>query len=41
MPLEYLSKWAPFRIDALGLVTLIGADDVNRVVGRLVQSRYT
>ena len=41
MPLEYLSKWAPFRIDALGLVTLIGADDVNRAVGRLVQSRYT
>ncbi|KAK9773325.1 hypothetical protein SCAR479_10054 [Seiridium cardinale] len=41
MPLSYLSDWAPFRIDALGLVTLIGADEVNKSVGRLVQSRYT
>ncbi|KAI2624157.1 hypothetical protein GGR54DRAFT_595288 [Hypoxylon sp. NC1633] len=41
MPLSYLSDWAPFRIDALGLVTLIGADEVNKCVGRLVQSRYT
>ncbi|KAI1214587.1 uncharacterized protein F4807DRAFT_466182 [Annulohypoxylon truncatum] len=40
MPLSYLSNWAPFRIDALGLVTLIGAEEVNRSVGRLVQSRY-
>ncbi|KAI1099465.1 hypothetical protein F4804DRAFT_321864 [Jackrogersella minutella] len=40
MPLAYLSNWAPFRIDALGLVTLIGAEEVNRSVGRLVQSRY-
>ncbi|KAI1441572.1 hypothetical protein F5Y02DRAFT_399168 [Annulohypoxylon stygium] len=41
MPLAYLSNWEPFRIDALGLVTLIGAEEVNRSVGRLVQSRYT
>lgn len=41
MLLSSLSHWAPFRIDALGLVTLIGADEVNNSVGRLVQSRYT
>jgi len=41
MPLTYLSRWSPFRIDALGLVTLIGAEEVNKAVGRLVQSRYT
>jgi hypothetical protein len=41
MSLSYLSNWAPFRIDALGLVTLIGADEVNKSIGRLVQSRYT
>jgi hypothetical protein len=41
MPIAYLSQWAPFKIDALGLVTLVGADEVNKSVGRLVQSRYT
>jgi hypothetical protein len=41
MPLSYLNSWAPFRIDALGLVTLIGAEGVNKSVGRLLQSRYT
>ncbi|KAF3004587.1 hypothetical protein E8E14_006071 [Neopestalotiopsis sp. 37M] len=41
MSLSYLSNWAPFRIDALGLVTLIGADEVNKSIGRLVQSRVT
>jgi hypothetical protein len=41
MPLHGLMTWQPFKIDALGLVTLIGAEEVNRAVGRLVQSRYT
>ncbi|RFU27164.1 hypothetical protein B7463_g9189, partial [Scytalidium lignicola] len=41
MPLAYLQNWTPFRIDALGLVTLIGAEEVDKAVGRLVQSRYT
>ena len=41
MPLHGLIKWSPFRLDALGLVTLIGADEVNQAVGRLVYSRYT
>jgi hypothetical protein len=41
MPLHYVLKWQPFRIDALGLVTMIGSEQVNTVVGRLVTSRYT
>jgi hypothetical protein len=41
LPLHYLLTWAPFKIDALGLVTLLGAADVNKAVGRLVRSRYT
>ena len=41
LPLHHLSEWAPFRIDALGLVTMIGADQVNAAVGRLVRSRFT
>jgi len=41
MPLHSLLDFSPFRIDALGLVTLIGAEEVNRTVGRLSSSRYT
>jgi hypothetical protein len=41
MPMHYVLKWQPFRIDALGLVTMIGSEQVNIVVGRLVTSRYT
>ncbi|KAA8567076.1 hypothetical protein EYC84_010149 [Monilinia fructicola] len=41
MPLLDLSTWSPFRIDALGLVTLIGAEEVSKSIGRLVTSRYT
>lgn len=41
MPLHGWMSWQPFKIDALGLVTLIGAEEVNKAVGRLVQSRYT
>ncbi|KAI9644818.1 hypothetical protein NHQ30_006845 [Ciborinia camelliae] len=41
MPLLDLSTWAPFRIDALGLVTLIGAKEVSKSIGRLVTSRFT
>lgn len=36
-----LKKWAPFRIDALGLVTILGAEEVDRSIGRLVQSYLT
>jgi hypothetical protein len=41
MPMHYVLKWQPFRIDALGIVTMIGSEQVNTVVGRLVTSRYT
>jgi hypothetical protein len=35
-----LLKWSPFKIDALGLVTLLGAEEVNGSVGRLVRSTW-
>jgi hypothetical protein len=41
MAIKWLLKWAPFKIDALGLVTLLGAEEVNRAVGRLSRSRWT
>jgi len=39
-PLKKWGKFAPFRIDALGLVTLLGAPEVNNYVGKLVRSKY-
>lgn len=39
--LEQLREWAPFKIDALGLVTMLGATEVDLTVGRLVYNRYT
>ncbi|CAG8971447.1 hypothetical protein HYALB_00002030 [Hymenoscyphus albidus] len=41
MPLHNLMHWSPLRLDALGLVTLIGAEEVNQAIGRLVDSKYT
>ena len=41
MPLHHVLKWGPFHIDALGLVTMIGSEQVDVIVGRLVTSRYT
>src|SRR5271156_582823 len=41
MLFHYLERWAPFRIDALGLVTLLGAERVDQVVGRLAHHRLT
>lgn len=38
--LSSLSKWAPIRLDALGIVTLIDEQAVNRCIGRLVRYRY-
>lgn len=35
-----LSNWQPFRVDALGLVTLLGQEEINTYVGRLVLSRW-
>ena len=37
--LHYLRNWQPFRLDALGIVTLLGADEVNTSIGTLVRNR--
>lgn len=34
-------SWAPFRIDALGIVTILGADQTDLVVGRLARTGFT
>ena len=39
-PWKGLLTWAPFQIDALGLITLLGAEEVNASVGRLVRSTW-
>lgn len=39
-PLEQVKNWAPFKIDALGLVTLLGAGQVDRAVGCLSRNRF-
>ncbi|KAL4902372.1 hypothetical protein BDW74DRAFT_158414 [Aspergillus multicolor] len=39
-PWQKLSEWEPFRVDALGLITLLGAEDIDTWVGRLVPSRW-
>ncbi|KAL4815265.1 hypothetical protein BDW67DRAFT_164780 [Aspergillus spinulosporus] len=39
-PWKALSNWAPFEIDALGLVTLLGANEVDTAVGRLAPSYW-
>lgn len=41
MLLETLHNWSPFKIDALGLVTLLGAEQVDGAVGSLKQSKVT
>ena len=38
--LSYLRHFKPFQIDALGIVTLLGAEEINNSVGKLVRSRY-
>ncbi|KAL5045870.1 hypothetical protein BDW71DRAFT_182966 [Aspergillus fruticulosus] len=35
-----LIQWQPFRVDALGLITLLGAEEIDTWVGRLVVSRW-
>ncbi|KAJ4297488.1 hypothetical protein N0V90_005380 [Kalmusia sp. IMI 367209] len=41
LPLHHVLNWSPFRIDALGIITMIGAEQVDASIGRLVRSRYT
>ncbi|CAF9916080.1 hypothetical protein IMSHALPRED_002966 [Imshaugia aleurites] len=38
--LKQVKNWAPFKIDALGLVTLLGAGQVDQAVGRLSRNRF-
>lgn len=40
-PLHHLHHWRPFRIDALGLVTLLGAEEVDKSIGTLQRRRFT
>lgn len=37
-PLFTLKEWAPFQLDALGLVTIFGANEMQMAVGNLVHS---
>jgi len=44
LPLHGLKAWSdkvPFKMDALGLVTLLGADEVSTAIGSLQRRRYT
>ena len=34
-PLEDLRAWAPFRLDALGLLTMLGTNEMSREIGSL------
>ncbi|KAF5233615.1 hypothetical protein FAUST_8051 [Fusarium austroamericanum] len=38
---ETISEWAPFQIDALGLVTIFGAKEMNTSIGNLTKSWVT
>ncbi|KAI0859815.1 hypothetical protein F4860DRAFT_242361 [Xylaria cubensis] len=39
--LQSIKQWQPFRVDALGLVTIFGAGEMNTAVGRLTESWVT
>jgi hypothetical protein len=41
LPLAHIKAWKPFQIDALGLVTLLGTDEVGQSIGTLQRRRYT
>jgi hypothetical protein len=41
VPLYRLKDWAPFHLDALGLVTLLGAEEVSTAIGALEHSLFT
>lgn len=38
--LKSANDWAPFKIDALGIITLLGADSLRQSVSRLVPNGY-
>ncbi|KAI4949128.1 hypothetical protein J4E91_005592 [Alternaria rosae] len=35
-----IKNWSPFKIDALGMVMLLGADAIRKPIGRLVYSPF-
>lgn len=41
LPWQNFKSWEPFRLDALGLVTLLGADEVARAIGTLSPNTLT
>ncbi|KFG84473.1 hypothetical protein MANI_004194 [Metarhizium anisopliae] len=41
MAIVSLSQWDPFKLDALGLVTLFGAKEMNTSIGNLTESKFT
>ena len=41
MILAFLASWAPFKIDALGLITILGTTELDMTVGSLVRNRLT
>jgi len=41
MSLASLKDWAPFKIDALGLVTILGQAELDLTLGSLVRNRLT
>ena len=40
MLFSQVGAWAPFKIDALGLATLLEADELNLMFGTLLRSQY-
>lgn len=40
-PLKYLVSWSPFRLDALGLLTMLGGPEMSRAIGHLGFHRFT
>src|SRR2546421_5288458 len=40
-PLKYVKSRAPFHIDALGILTLLGASEVDQAVGSLLSYNFT
>ncbi|KAK5124454.1 hypothetical protein LTR85_001671 [Meristemomyces frigidus] len=41
MPWNFLRDWAPFSFDAVGLVTLLGSEEVNKSIGSLQRRRFS
>ncbi|KAK4539241.1 hypothetical protein LTR36_000869 [Oleoguttula mirabilis] len=41
MPWQFLRDWAPFSFDAVGLVTLLGSEEVNKSIGSLQRRRFS